>query len=412
MTRHTLFCIGLFLLVTGDGLAQEWARFRGPNGTGRGVAPHLPDTWTQEHGIWAFDLDGVGHSSPVLWGARLFVTSGDPESGDQLIYCLDADRGTLLWNRRLAASARQVHQRNSQATSTPAADPAHLYVAWATPRELKLAAIRHTDGRIVWQRELGPFEGRHGFGTSPIIYDDLVILSKEQTSNSFLIAVDRFSGDTIWKCRRRPDHTSYSTPCVYCPADRSPQLIFMSLAHGITGVDPLSGDVQWEQDVFTMRTVGSPLCVRDWIVGSCGSGRGGNYVVALQPGQPDRGHPREIFRVTRSAPYVPTSIAWDDLLFLWSDRGVVTCVDLDTHQQTWRKRVGGNFSGSPVCTNGRVYCIAEDGDVVVIAAERDFRLLARNALGEPSRSTPAIARGKMYLRTESSVRCIGPASGE
>lgn len=412
MTRHAFVWMGILLLATGHGGAQEWARFRGPNGTGRGVAPDLPVTWEPDDATWMFDLDGVGHASPVLWGRRVFVTSGDPESGDQFIYCLDAERGTLLWNRRLASASRRVHQRNSQATSTPAADSLHLYVAWATPRQLNLAAIRHTDGHIAWRRKLGRFEGRHGFGTSPIVFDDLVILSKEQRSDSFLVALDSLTGETVWKCHRRPDHTSYSTPCVLSSPDRSPQLIFMSLAHGITGLDPLSGDVQWQHDAFTMRTVASPLCVRNWIVGSCGSGQGGNYVVAVQPGQPDGDRPREVFRVTRSAPYVPTSIAWDDLLFLWSDRGVVTCFDLNTHQEVWRRRVGGNFSGSPVCTNARIYCIAEDGDVVVIAAGRNFQLLARNPLGEPSRSTPAIARGKMYLRTESSLRCIGPVPGE
>ena len=180
-------------------------------------------------------------------------------------------------------------------------------------------------------------------------------------------------------------------------------MIFNSQSHGISSIDPATGHTNWEIDVFDKRSVSSPLVVGGLIFGSCGSGGGGNYVVAVRPGK----KPEVAYKIDKSAPYVPTSVAHGKLLFLWGDSGVVSCIDVPSGNLVWQKRVGGNYSGSPVRAAGRLYCISAEGEVVVLAAKDQFDLISRQPLGEPSRSTPAIAGGRMYLRTVSHLVSIG-----
>jgi outer membrane protein assembly factor BamB len=221
-----------------------------------------------------------------------------------------------------------------------------------------------------------------------------------------VVAVDRESGEIVWRTPRTIDTASYSVPCIYQAPGGEPQLICCSTAEGIFSLDPKTGKQNWSIDVFTMRTVSSPVIAGGLIFGTTGAGAGGNYVVAVRPGA----GPKVAYEIRTQAPYVPTPVACGELLFLWSDKGIVTCLDAASGNAYWQKRVGGNFSGSPVCVNDAIYCIDEEGVVVVLAAGKEYQELGRNALGEPSRSTPAVAGGRMYLRTYSHLISIGGRS--
>jgi outer membrane protein assembly factor BamB len=199
---------------------------------------------------------------------------------------------------------------------------------------------------------------------------------------------------------------AYSTPCVYSPEGGRPQLIFNSEAHGISSINPSDGQTNWELSVFDKRSVSSPVIAAGLIFGSCGSGAGGNYVVALKPGGAGVA-PEVAYKVSKSAPYVPTPIAKDDWVFLWSDQGVVTCCQASTGKQIWQERVGGKYFGSPVCVGGRLYCMSSDGDVAVVAAGPAYELLGKQSLGDPSHSTPAVSDGVMYLRTFTKLFALG-----
>jgi len=240
------------------------------------------------------------------------------------------------------------------------------------------------------------------------VYKGMLIVGKDEDESSSLFAVDRRTGEDRWATRRESDKTAYSTPCLLELDGAKPQLIFCSMAHGISSVDAGTGKTNWDIPVFDKRTVSSPVLAGDIIFGSCGSGAGGNFVVAVKAANPlSSAEPEEVYRVDKSAPYVPTTLVYNDLAFLWSDGGVVTCIDASNGDVVWRKRVGGKFFGSPVCAGGRLYCVSESGEVVVLAADREFNELGRVALGEECRSTPAVSDGVMYLRTISHLYSLG-----
>jgi len=392
--------------------AQEWTRFRGPNGTGQSDATTIPTSWSERDYVWKIELPGKGHSSPVVWGQRVFLLSGDPTSATEYVLCVDAATGKMLWQKSYPSKPHHLHLRNTYGSSSPAVDAQHVYIAWADPDHLMLKALDH-DGDEVWSNDLGPFVSQHGFGTSPIVFRDLVILSNSQQAeqlapgqragHSEMLAFDAATGAIRWKTPRTTSRSCYSTPCIYQPTGRAPQLVCYNTADGIFGLDAMTGKPRWAIDVFKMRNVNSPIVVGDLVFGSNGSGGGGNYLVAVRAGD----DPKLVYRVTKQAPYVPTPIARGDLVFLFYDRGIVTCIQAADGDVVWRKRLSKSFSGSPVLVGDKLYCIDDEGVVFVLAAQREFKELARNPLGEPSRSTPAVSSGRMFLRTVSHLYCVG-----
>jgi outer membrane protein assembly factor BamB len=231
------------------------------------------------------------------------------------------------------------------------------------------------------------FVSQHGCGISPIVYKDRVILGNEQddmkfvkeqtrSGTSFLLAVDAKTGKTLWQTPRRSAVVAYSTPCVYEPKDGKPALIFNSQGHGIYAVDPDTGKVLWEYDqAFDKRSVSSPLIAGDIILGSCGSGGGGNFVTAIKAGDPAKQKKPELaWQLKSSAPYVVTGVTTTDRAWLWSDGGIVTCLDAKTGNVRYQERVGGNFFGSPVWVDGRLYGISTSGELVVVEAGDTFNV--------------------------------------
>jgi outer membrane protein assembly factor BamB len=403
----------LFCLFTTSVAAQEWPRFRGPDGGGVNDAASIPAKWDGGAVRWKVPLPGVGHSSPVVWGERVFVTCADEQSGTTTLACLAAADGKPLWKRDYAGDPYRHHGENSYASSSPAADAQRVYVCLMSPKELKVVALRH-DGSDAWEAPLGPFVTQHGGGHSPVVLDGLVVVANEQDGpGSCLVALDASTGAVKWKTPRRSYRFSASTPCVYRPAGAggAAQLVFTSWAHGMTGVNPADGSVLWEAPgAFEARTVGSPVAANDagLVLASCGEGGGGRYLAAVRPAGKPGSSAEVAYKVTRNAPYVPTPLVKGGLLFFVSDGGTATCARVATGETVWQERLpGGGFFASPVCAGGKLYCVSKRGDVVVLSASEKFELLAHNELGEKTHATPAVAGDRMYLRTQGHLYCVG-----
>ncbi len=412
-TSFRLLIVAMLVLTETQRLhAQEWTRFRGPNGSGECEETAIPVEFSEKDFNWKTELPGVGNSSPVVWGDKVFVLSADAKDATRYVLCLDATTGKIRWRRSYPSQPHPIHARSSYASCTPAVDAERVYVAWSTPDETTLLACDH-EGREVWRLDLGPWVSQHGFGTSPILYEDLVILNNSQDGareakkpgESYVMAFDCRTGELRWKTPRISEVVSYSVPCIYRGPDGRDQLICTSTAEGVYSLDPRTGKENWKvANAFSMRTVSSPAIVDGVIFGSTGQGGfATNYVVAIRP-EPS---PAIAYEIKRQAPYVPCVVGKDQLAFLWFDAGIVSCIEAATGKVYWRERVGGTFSGSPVRVGDKLYCIDEEGVVVVLAADKQFKLLAKNPLGEPSRSTPAIAGGRMYLRTLSHLISVG-----
>lgn len=394
--------------------AQGWTRFRGPNGQGISDAKTIPAKWTPDDLNWKIELPGGGHSSPVLWGDKIFVTSGDQEAGLGVLLALNVSDGQVAWRKDYALAKYHVNTLNSYATATPTVDADYVYVLWPTTKETVLLALDH-EGNEVWKRTFEGVQNQHGAGSSLIVVEDIVVFTQEHENKSTdaksaWIAVDRKNGQTRWTLERHTsDKTSYSTPCIYSD-DNKPQLIFASRAHGLTSVDPYAGTVIWEvPDAFSSRVVASLVIADGLIIGTNGDFGRGKRLIAIRPGSSDGSvQAKEAYKFDDNfMPYCPTCIAKDGLLFMFDDIGYVSCLRSATGEQLWRERPAAKFLGSPVWADGRLYCVTATGDVVVVKAAGSYELLAVNPLGEKCHSTPAVAGGRMYLRTFSHLFSVG-----
>ncbi len=384
----------------------SWPRFRGPNGKGEVDGVEFPLPWKAEDYRWQVNLPGIGHSSPVVMGEKVFVTSGLPESGTQILLAFQAQDGKLLWDRRYPGKIHRIHQFNSYASSTPALDNRRVFWAWAVPEALVLVALDQSTGQELWRRQLGPFVSEHGFGSSPVVVGDTVILANEQDGESFIVALSAETGEIRWQTPRRTVKTAYSTPCVFQPQNGPAQLLLTSWAHGVCSFDLQSGNPLWEIPVFRYRVVSSPCVVGGFIIASCGEGGAGRQLVIVRPPESQEEVPEVTFQLSQDIPYVPTVVGYRNLAFLWSDRGVVTCVDVKSSKVLWKERLGGYYFASPIRIGERILNISRQGEVVVVRAKEEFELLARFAIEEGTHATPAVAGDTLFIRTFSRLAAL------
>ena len=398
------------ILLASIANAGQWSRFRGPNGQGISYDKNIPAKWTHQDYNWKVTLPGNGHSSPVVWDNKVFITCSPPNAPAGKLLALRVSDGEVLWQKQFTLPAYKMNQRNNYAAGTPAVDADYLYTAWGTPEQTLLEAFDH-DGKEIWKRTFPGVKSQHGPYNSPVVFDDILVFTHEhedtsdKTALSFWIALDRKTGKTRWQLPRTTGpKTSYSTPCLHASL-----LVFTSFSHGMTGVDPRTGKIVWEaSSAFEARVVSSPVIADGLVLGTCGSGSAGKYIIAVKPNA--NAKPTEAYKIERTAAaYVPTSLALDGLLFTYHDRGQVSCLNAKTGKLIWQEKPAGRYYGSPVWVDGKLYAITVDGDVVVIKAGPKYQLLAVNPLGQGSQATPAVAAGRMYLRTNSQLFSIGGA---
>jgi len=401
--RRVIRCWSLVLMLCGGTTlpcrADHWPRFRGPNGVGVSELQGLPTAWTEDDYEWVIALPGIGHSSPVIWDEALFLTTA-LEDGTRTVHRFNALTGQEEWSQSTRLEVPVLHSKSSMASSTPALDGEHVYVLLADSHQELLQAYTF-DGELLWQHELGAYTSQHGIGVSPIIYQDLVIVMNEQAGPSSIVALNRRTGDEVWSHPRPSKEVSYSTPMILELDGRPPQLVCAGEPGGVVGLNPLDGSTIWSTGAMPMRTVSSMVYGNGVVIASCGSGGMGKYMRAIDPtgaGDVSQTHIRYERHEKDHLHYVPTPIVYGQHLYLWCDRGIVCCVEMASGRTIWHERIGANYSSSPVCVDGKLYCISEDGEVVVLGAAPEFREYGRSPLGDGSHSTPAVANGRLYLR--------------
>jgi outer membrane protein assembly factor BamB len=417
----------------------RWPGFRGPEASGVSDGQRLPDTWSATTGAnvrWKVAVPGLAHSSPIVWRDRVFVTSAissradatfkpglygagtaseDRTRHDWIVRALDLATGKTLWTQT-AYSGEPKEKRHIKATyanATPFTDGRYV-VAFFGSQGLYAYDL---SGRLVWKKDLGVLntgaydlpEYEWGTASSPIIYKDLVIVQCDTQDESFLLAADAKTGNTVWKTLRK-ELPSWGTPNVYQPSNGGASELVTNASNFIRGYDPDTGAERWRLGGSSKITAPTPVFGGGLFV--VASGRAPERpIFAIRPGGTGDITPagsadsssHVAWRKTGRGSYMPTPLIYGDIVYLLGNAGLFDAYELATGAEVYRQRLehgGSGFSASPIAADGRIYLSSEDGDIFVVKSGRTFELIGKNQMGEPLMATPALAAGTMLVRGE------------
>ena len=444
----------LLLSIASDGSAQEWPKFRGLNAGNIADDPNLPDTWSETENIaWKIDIPGLSWSSPIVWDDHIFVTTAISSAADEevqpipglydpgehngavpaagehrwVVYDIDFETGAIRWATELHRQVPEItrHLKNSYASETPVTDGERLYVYFGA---IGLVAALDFEGNELWRKDVGTFNTMQAMATasSPALHEDRLYVLNDNTTQSFLSALDTETGDEVWRADRREGGQTWATPLVW--ENRLRTEIVTSASSRVRSYD-LDGELLWELSGMSLLTTPSPFTSHGLVYISSGYPGGAlRPVYAIQPGAAgDISVYREVasglqegFPGTRSysqddhvvwsypllGTYNTTALVYGDTYYTLLDRGFLTAHDAATGAEIYgRKRleIGNGFTASPWGYNGKIFLLSEDGDTFVVQAGPDFEILHKNSLNEMSLSTPAIANESVILRTQSKL---------
>jgi outer membrane protein assembly factor BamB len=424
--------------------AGSWPSFRGPQASGIASGQNLPDRWDVAKGeniIWRTSIPGLAHSSPIVWGDRIFVTSavstnpdasfkpglyGDGDASEDrsrqkwMLYAIDRETGRIAWER-VAAEGEPIdkrHMKSTYASATPATD-GRIVVASFGSQGLYANDVK---GSLRWRVDLGRMNmGAYdiptfewGPASSPIIWNGLVIVQVDTQADSFVIALKEDTGEVAWKTPRA-ELPSWGTPTVAATA-AGPRLV-TNAANFIRGYDPATGQELWRLGGSSKITAPTPVFADGLFVVASGRAPERPIFVVRADAKGDITPPAG--QTTSSAvawsrtgrgPYMPTPLVYNGIVYVLGNNGVFDAYDLTTGGEIYRQRlekVGSGFSASPVAADGRIYLSNEDGVIVVVEAGQTFKQLAANEMGDLVMATPALSNGVMYVRTAKSLVAIG-----
>ena len=416
--------------------AQHWPSFRGDGATGVAESGAPPVTWDvsgARNVAWTTPIPGLGHSSPIVWGDRVFLTTavalpppaaaGDGAAGAPVnseeyralepriphawrLYCLDRRTGRVLWERTAYQGLPRVkrHAKASQASATPVTDGTHV-VTMMGSEGLYAYDI---EGRLLWKRDLGRLDPGYvddptdewGPASSPVIHDGLVIVQNDRQKDSYVAAFDVATGEERWRAGR-DELPAWSTPVVHHGA--RPTLVTNS-PRFIRGHDPSTGKEVWRIPDGTQVKVVTPVVAGDLVIVTGGYPTGGRPILGIRASTGE-----VVWQNERGSSYTPTPIVYRNILYVCIDNGVISAYDARTGERLYQRRIApdsGGFSASPVAADGRLYFASEDGVVYVVRAGREFELLARNDMREMCLSTPAVSGDLLLVRTRTHLYAL------
>ncbi len=429
MTRFA--CVICVVLCSLTAHAENWPGFRGENASGVAASGRPPVAWDVNSSLniaWKTSVPGLAHSSPIVWGDRVYVTtavplekaSDDVRAGDKRLggidaapdmvrhswrlYAIDRATGRVAWERAAVERVPRVkrHMKASHSSATPVTNGKYIAALFGSEG----LYCFDTAGKQLWSQDLGILDVglagdasyQWGPASSPVIVDDLVIVQNDRQKNSFLAAYELGTGKQVWRSQR-DEWPAWSTPAML-----RAELITNS-PHFIRGHDPRTGKELWRiEDPKGEVKVVTPVVAGDLAIVTGGYPLGGRPIYAVRPGG------QVAWRNANGSPYTPTPLVYDGLLYVVRDNGVLSTYDVKTGQRVYESRIApgaGGFSASPVAADGKLYFTSEDGDVFVVRAGKTFELLGRNTMGEMCMATPAISGDLLLVRTRSTLYAIG-----
>jgi outer membrane protein assembly factor BamB len=383
----------------------NWPRWRGPHQNGHTSETDLPVKWSGENIVWKTQLPGIGQSSPIIWGDRIFLTAELGKGQARLVFCVDRNTGKILWQQTAwKGTPEKSHPMNGWASATCVTD-GEIVVAFFGIGGLHAYSV---DGQPLWSHDLGAFEGPWGVAACPVIVDELVIQNCDADSAACLVAFDKKTGKEVWRTKRR-DYRGWSTPIVVDTGKR--RELVLNGHEGVQAYDPASGRELWfcssavGRGEPTVTPAGDVLCVVN--------GLKGGKIYAVKPGgDGDVSDSHRAWETPRQgARDCPSPIVIDNTMLVTDMDGVATCYDTKNGQIYWKERLGGKYSGSPIAANGLAYFLNEEGTTIVIKPGPQLEKVAENTLpadeSEIFRASPTPSNGQLFIRSTSVLYCIG-----
>ncbi|MGO8927774.1 MAG: PQQ-binding-like beta-propeller repeat protein [Limisphaerales bacterium] len=410
--KHPCLFLATFLLLAGltpRAAADNWPAWRGPRGDGTSLEASAPTEWSVTRNIaWKTAVPGAGHSSPVVWDNRIFTATAFPERKERVLLCFDRRAGQILWRRTvLTADLENKGGENSFASCTPATDGERVYVAFLDVKQVVVAAFDFS-GKQLWLVRPGEFQNDHGFASSPVLYQDKVILSAQGKQGNFLVALSRADGHTLWKNVLDHPSNSFGQPLARLLAGH-PQIILCG-DKAVTSFNPQDGARLWFVENPSTDSVITPVLSEQAGLLLTTSSWPKKELQAIKPdGQGDVTQTKIVWRSVPGAPYVPSPIAVDRFLLTVSDAdNEIYCFEATTGQILWHEPFGHSHA-SPVSVGGLVYFLNDKGVTQIIKPGDKYELVASNDVGEKCFASPAVSRGQIFLRGATNLYCIGPA---
>ena len=409
----TLGSIIVFLLMASRVLPGDWPMWRGPHANGISEE-ELPLHWSATENVrWKAPLPAPGNSTPIISGKYVFLTQALDAGKRRALLAFDRKNGKKLWQQEVSCSVEETtHQHNPPCSGSPITDGSAVYVHFAS------AGIGAYDfsGKELWHRDLGAVRHKHGNGSSPVLYKDLLIIYQGPGEPTFLTALDKKTGATVWKKEEtsinHPAFGSWSTPLVIRVKDHD-ELIMPLPGDRVGGVgelkgyDPRTGEELWRCSGLGTEIYATPLVFPPADLLVAVSGHNGPVLAVRTGGRGDVTATHALWRLDSGMPQrIGSGILDGGLIYLPAATGVMECLDSSTGKTAWKERLGGNLWGSVLLADGKLYVNNLEGKTFILAAGPQFQLLATNDLGEPLYAAPAASRGDLFLRTHQHLYCI------
>ena len=446
------YCVGLILFVcsvalpnpqvlnSDSGVETNWPQWRGPQASGVSTEKNLPTEWSDTSNVyWKTEIPGRGHSSPIIWDKKIFLTTSiegpivpgakavthirrgvdyrhpDSVGGDHSytikVLCLDRDTGKILWEKTAYDGTvhDDRHRKNTFASATPVTDGKYVWTLF----DAEGVYCYDFDGKLIWKKSLGKIAKMGmGNGMSPVLYENLVILQCDQEDggpDSFITALDKFTGREVWRVARTQRKT-WATPVLVRTAQRTE--LIASGAESTVSYDPATGKELWRSEGVVSHAIPSAVAGHGMVFVSGGSSGQPKLAIGIRLGGSGdlKGSPFVVWKYNKGTAYVPSPILYGDYLYLMTDGGIITCLEAKTGEVKYeggRVPVPATFTSSPVAFEDKVLLTSEDGDTFVIKAGPVFEVIRTNSLGEPVYASIAIGAGKLFIRGAKHLYCIG-----